>query len=138
MSPLWRNTLLEIVAPLEALDPPLCVHNTLLTGEEGMALAAHLYTELFFRRAGCERISTRTGNDGVLVELGVYIFLHILITRPSRVNARLPPAVTTRSPFELHGTIFESIQCVVSAQAHIAPRPYASASLSDYYGAGVN
>lgn len=105
-----------------------------------MALAAYLYTKLFFRRASCKRISTRTGNDGVLVELGVYIFLHILVTclRPSRVNTRLPPAVTTRSPFELHGTGFESIQCVVSAQAHIAPRPYASASLSDYYGASVN
>jgi hypothetical protein len=140
LSQLWRKALLEIVAPLEALDPSLRVHNTLLAGEEGMALAAYLYTKLFLRRAGCKRIPARTGNDGVLVELGMYIFLHVLATclRPNRINARLPLAVAAGSPFELHGTIRESIQRMVSAQAHIAPRTYAGTSLPDYYGASVN
>ena len=140
MSPLCRNALLEVIAPLEALDPSLRIHNALLAGEEGMALAAYLYAKLLLRRTSRKRIPARTGNDGVLMELGMYVFLHLLVTclHTNRVNAGLPLAVAAGGPFELHGAVRKGIQRVVSAQAHVAPGAYAGAPLSDYYGTCVN
>jgi len=48
----------QIVAALHALDAALGVNNPLLTGVEGVAFAAHLYTESGPGGSGVKHVAT--------------------------------------------------------------------------------
>src|SRR3954464_5765651 len=69
------SALAPAVPALELLDAAARVHQLLLAGVEGVALAAQLDTEVGLRRPGGERVATRA-LDRRLDVLGVDVSLH--------------------------------------------------------------
>src|SRR6266446_6591149 len=67
-----RNTL---VASLKALDPARGVDELLLAGEERVALAADLETQIGARRSGAEGLPARADHDNFLIS-GMDALLH--------------------------------------------------------------
>jgi hypothetical protein len=65
-----------LIPLLEALDAAGRVHQLLLSGEERMALAADLETQLFLRRSSGKRLAARAVDEDFVV-FRVQILLHL-------------------------------------------------------------
>jgi len=66
---------LHLVLALEALDPARCIHNLLLSSEEGMTFVADFNLDRFLRSAGNELVSTGA-TDAALDVTGMDFGLH--------------------------------------------------------------
>src|SRR5262249_38691538 len=78
---------LLLVALAEALDSSRRVHQLLLAGEEGVALAADLDAQLLLGRAGRPGLAARVVDEDLVI-LGVQVLLHG--TRDYTVIGRIP------------------------------------------------
>jgi len=65
-----------IVALLEPLYTPSCIHHPLLTSKKGVALAAQLNLQSFSGGTNGEGIATGTGYLSIRVVFGMNFFLH--------------------------------------------------------------
>ena len=65
-----------IVAPLKPLHTPTGIHHPSLSGIEWVALTAHLNLQLFLGRAGGKLVAADTNYLGIIIVLGMNLFLH--------------------------------------------------------------
>jgi hypothetical protein len=74
----------QLVTLLEPLHPTGRIHHLPFAGEEGMALAAQLNSELFLGGSSGESVAAGTNHLCVLEKLGVYLFFHFFILQRKR------------------------------------------------------
>src|SRR3990172_13390960 len=127
------NRLLQPVAALEALHAAGRVHNALLAGEEGVALAAHLNVHLGPGGARLPVVAAGAGEDRVHV-LGVYLGFHWLLLAELQYAYLLLAALAVR--LELHHPQRLGEDREVAAHADVHARVNASAPLPHDDGAG--
>ena len=68
--------LFHAVTLLELINTSAAVNEFLAAGVEGVALGAHLNTDLRFRGTGVDDLTAGAGDGGLLV-VGMYILLHL-------------------------------------------------------------
>ena len=68
----------NLIAFLEPLDSSRGIHHAALAGKEGVAFAAEVYLQFFFRGTGGELISAGTYYHSIVIKFRMYLLFHIV------------------------------------------------------------